>query len=85
VTAGTAPRRDREGNEARLRCRQCEYPLARLSRDRRFGDITPGVRMMVYLAENRAELVCSRCGTRRSVMDVIFSAMAVPKLAVEAC
>lgn len=81
----STPRREREPGEVRVVCRQCHYPLARLSPDRQFGDITPGVRMMVYLAEQRAELICTRCGHRRSFTDVVFSAMAVPKLAVEAC
>jgi hypothetical protein len=66
-------------NAARILCRGCGFPLARLAADRRYADVTPGVQMMVFLIEQRTDLICPRCLVRRSLRDVTFSAMGVPK------
>jgi hypothetical protein len=40
--------------------------------------------MIVDLALQRVDIICPRCGTRRSFTNVVFSAMAIPKVPVEA-
>jgi len=70
-------------NEARLQWRQCGYPFGRLSADRRLPTFTPGLHMVIDLALQRVDVTCPRCGVKRSFTDVVFSAMAIPKIAME--
>lgn len=69
---------------ARLECRQCHFTLGRLSRDRRHPDFTPGLSLIVNLTMQRIEVICPRCSTRRSFTDVVFPAMVIPALPVDA-
>lgn len=69
-------------NEAETRCRDCGFVLGRLLRDREHAQFTPGVSMIVTVADqgSQTELICPRCGERRPYTDVTFVAMAVPFL-----
>jgi hypothetical protein len=79
----TEARQDQRVNEARLQCRQCGYPFGRLSADRRHPTFTPGLHMVIDLGLQRVDVVCPRCGLMLSFTDVVFCAMAIPKIAVD--
>ena len=53
------------------------------SADRRHPTFAPGPQMVIDLALQRVDVTCPRCGMKRSFSDVVFSAMAIPKIAIE--
>jgi ribosomal protein L37E len=81
------PLHDQKRNNARIECRKCGFTFGRLSADRRHPAFTPGLHMIVDTTLQRVDVICPRCGQRRSFTDIVFSAMAiakVPKVPVEA-
>jgi hypothetical protein len=76
-------RRDPASNEARLRCRHCGFTFGRITRDRRHPNFTPGLHMVVDTTLQRVDVIWPRCSKRRSFTDIVFSAMAIPKVPME--
>lgn len=74
---------DGAGNEVQVCCRNpvCGFEFGHFPRgNRRHPALTPGVHGVVNVADGRVELICPRCGTRRTLTDVVFAVMTIPKI-----
>lgn len=77
---------DSRRSTSEISCRSCGFSLGRLAGDRRHAAVTPGVHMLVNVTSERfVALVCPRCGTRRTMTDLVVAAMAIPRIKGEAC
>ena len=76
--------REHVRNQSRLHCRDRGFVFGRLSADRRPPEFTPGFPMAVDTTRQRADGLCPRCGQRRSFTDVVFSALAMPRMPLKA-
>jgi rubredoxin len=71
---------ERGKSAARLQCRACGFTFGRLAADREHPSFAPGLHVVVDVCLQRVEIICPKCGTRRSFTNIVFSAMTIPKI-----